>query len=567
MIVEKTGFTLRGNQPRWVEAIESDETKAARLLVVAPGGIGKSSVMSVLASRKAERGIRTLVTENREHLVEQTAARIEKESGLNVDIEMAGSRASPYAECVVGSVQSLGRPNRLTGFAETHFGQVISDECHFCLAPQPARILNYFHFGAASLAEGWTMPATYKPLSTVIGFTASPDIGSKKNLGSFFQKQSVNYSYLEAIEDGWLVGLKEINIPVTIDTRKFRRKQTTEGADFNHADQAAAIAPIIKELAQQVVIHAHDKKTIAFLPSVDTARMMAETLKAMGMNAIFVSGECLDKSDKTDLYNMSPKGTVLCNCALVAYGVDFVDTDCIAIFSAVLSKANYIQKLYRSTRVLPGLVRDSMTADERRAAIAASAKPFSTVLSPFFVSDRIDICAPYDLFGIPPESRKKMPKDGDLTKTERIRDGITALEKAADKHAHKQARTINPVSFALAVGDQALAHYVPETAAELAKPSREILDLLLKHDIDTTRIKNAGEAQKQLDRLRERDRLGLATPSQLNQLQLCLKWPVDKTILMSAKQAGVLIWKRVEYKPVLAKTIAADDPALAYGEG
>lgn len=540
MIVAKTGFTLRGHQPRWIEAIESDERKAARLLVVAPGGIGKSSVMSVLSSRKAERGIRTLVTENREHLVEQTAARIEKESGLNVDIEMASSRASPYAECVVGSVQSLGRPNRLTGFSDTHFGQVISDECHFCLAPQPARILNYFHFGASSLADGWTMPATYKPLSTVIGFTASPDIGSKKNLGSFFQKQSVNYSYLEAIEDGWLVGLKEINIPVTIDTRKFRRKQTAEGADFNHADQAAAIAPIIKELASQVVIHAHDKKTIAFLPSVDTARMMAETLKAMGMNAIFVSGECLDKSDKTDLYNMSPKGTVLCNCALVAYGVDFVDTDCIAIFSAVLSKANYIQKLYRATRVLPGLVNDRMTADERRAAIAASPKPYSTVLSPFFVSDRIDICAPYDLFGIPPEHRKRMPKDGDFTKTARIRDGITALEKAADKHAHKQPRTINPISFALAVGDKALAHYVPQTSTEEALPPKELLDILLGHGINTMAIKSRGEAERLLDRLRERQRLGLASPKQLMFLKQ-LGIPEDKAVLMKTGQAGAII--------------------------
>ncbi len=336
------------------------------------------------------------------------------------------------------------------------------------------------------------------------------------------------------------MGLKEINLPVTIDTRKFRRKQTTEGADFNHADQAAAIAPIIRELAQQIVLHAHDKKTIAFLPSVDTARMMAETLCAMGLKAIFASGECLDKTEKTDFYNAAGPGTVLCNCALVAYGVDFVDTDCIAIFSAVLSKANYIQKLYRSTRVLPGLVRDDMSAEERRAAIAGSRKPFSVVLSPFFVSDRIDICAPYDLFGIPPESRKKMPKDGDFTKTERIRDGITALEKAADKHRNKQARTINPVSFALAVGDNALAHYVPETSADAAKPSREILDLLLAHDIDTTAIKSSGEAQRQLDRLRERQRLGLASPKQLR-LLLQFAIPQDRAVMMSAKQAGAII--------------------------
>ena len=37
---------------------------------------------------------------------------------------------------------------------------------------------------------------------------------------------------------------------------------------------------------------------------------------------------------------------------------------------------------------------------------------------------------------------------------------------------------------------------------------------------------------------------------------------------MSTKQAGVLIWKRIPYKPVLAaKPLAPDDPALAYGDG
>lgn len=545
MIVPATGFTLRGHQPSWIEAIEKDEKTASRLLAVAPGGIGKSSVMSVLAARKWDRGIRTLVTENREHLVEQTAARIEKESGLEVDIEMGGQRASPFAQCVVGSVQSLGRENRLTGFSDSHFGQVISDECHFCLAPQPSKILNYFHFGAESLTPEWKRPEVYAPKSTVIGFTASPDIGPRKNLGSFFQKQSVNYSYLSAIEDGWLVGLKEINIPVTIDTRKFRRKQGSEGAEFNHADQAAAIAPIIKELAAQIVKYAHDKKTIAFLPSVDTARMMADTLNAMGLTAIFVSGECLDKSDKTDLYNAAGPGTVLCNCALVAYGVDFVDTDCIAIFSAVISKCNYVQKIYRSTRVLPGIVNDSMTADERRAAIAASKKPFSTILSPFFVSDRIDILEVYDLFDVPIEGRKNVSTGGDFTNPARLRDGIAALEKAADKHRNKQPRTINPVSFALSVGDKALAAYKPMTNAEAAAPSREILNYLLERGISTIDVKTSGQAEKLVDRLRERERLGLASPKQLQQLLLRFGMNEEEAMTIKSGKAGLIIAGRI----------------------
>jgi superfamily II DNA or RNA helicase len=539
---EPVGFKLRGRQPEWIDAIERDERTYRRLLVVAPGGIGKSSVMGFLAARKwRQQGIRTLITENREHLTEQTAGRIRQETGLEVDVEMASSHASPYAPIVVGSVQSLGRPNRLTGFAPNHFGMIIPDECHFCLAPQPMRILNYFHVGAESLTEGWVRPADglYVPLSTVAGFTASPDIGERRNLGEFFQHQSVNYSYLDALEDGWLVGIREENIPVKVDTTKFRRKQTSEGADFNASDQSAALIPIIRELAEQIVCRAKNRKTICFLPSVECSRLMAAALNSMGMRAIFVSGECLDKSEKTDAYNSAGPGTVLVNCALVAYGIDFPDTDCIAIFSAVISKANYIQKIYRGTRVLPGTVSDAMTADERRAAIAASRKPYLLVLSPFFVSDRIKICEIYDLFGNKPDD-KKAKKMSDFTEPAKIRDYIKALEKAADKHAHRQPRTVNPVALSLMLK---MPHYEPQSSQDAEPPTKIELDYILAMGADSSAIKTSGEAQALISVLRERDRLGRATPLQLT-LLVKLGLPEETAVLMRKGQAGAIIGSR-----------------------
>jgi len=552
MLIPETGFVLRGNQPGWIEDIERDERVARRLLVVAPGGIGKGSLMSYLAWKKKQQGVRALITINRDKLVHQTAERVRSVTGLEVDIEMGKLRASPHADVVVACTPTIGRFDRLTSFAPDHFGLVMPDECHVnTLSPQAARVLNYFHFGADSLAEEWVRPDNYTALSTVVGYTATPDLGSRKNLGTFFQKQSVNYSYLSAIEDGWLVGLREINIPVRVDTRKFRRKQTAEGLSFNDTDQAAAISPVINELAAQIVTHASARKTIAFLPSVETARMMADAVNRAGLVGIFVSGDCLDKNEKTDAYNAAGPGTVLCNCALVTYGVDFVDTNCIAPFRAFLSRAAYCQAIYRGTRVLAGLVDDSMTADERRAVIATSAKPDNLVLSPYFISDMHDICAPWDMFGMPPEGRKRAANSGDFTDTRKIRDGLEALEKLADKHRNKQPRTINPVSFALDIGDKALAHFVPQTSREEGKPSKEILDLLLKYGLDTTAIKNMGEAERQLDRLRERDRLGLAIPERLKQLQLQLDYPKEQAALISDKQARYLLWQKIRYKPVL----------------
>ncbi len=547
----RPGFKLRGRQSEWIAAMHRDEAAGFRRnLVIAPPGVGKTSVMAFDANTKwREQGVRTLITENREHLVEQTAQRVRDETGLEVDIEMASQTASPHAPVVVASVQTLGRINRLTSFAPDHFGNVVSDECHLSLSPQAQRCLNYAHYGEASLDEKWVRPkdGEYQPLATVWGYTGSPNLGGGRSLGEWYHRVSANYSLLEAIDEGWLVGYKEINIPVAIDTRKFRRTRNAEGATFNTEDQSEAIIAELNKLASQIVREAHDKKTICFLPSVECARLMAETLNAMGMRAIFASGECLDKSDKIDAYNAAPPGTVLCNCALVVYGIDFVDTDCIAPFCAMISKCRYVQSIGRGGRVLKGVLREGMNADQRKAAIWSSRKPYCTILSPFFISDRIDICEPFDLFSEAARPKKKRSEGvRDLSTPEKVRDWMKSLENAADPHKHRQARTIDPVLYAMSVNPD--RPHEPVGPTDLNPPMREELDVLLQLGIDTTKVKTSGQAQRLISAARSRAAHGLASPKTLKQLTLSLGWPPDLANKMKQSQAGVLVAKRIRYK-------------------
>ncbi len=520
-------FRLRNYQAEWIAAVEHDRRTHSRLLVDAPGGCGKSTFFAFLAKKEwTERGGRTLILENRDKLVRQSAQRIRDETGLECDIEMAKQRASPYAPIVVASVASLGRVNRLTGFKDDHFAIVVGDECHHSVAPLYKRVMDYFHYGAGSLAPEWKPPldGTYAPKCLIVGTTATPHIGAKKNLGAIFQKFSVRYSYLNAIEDGWLVGLKEHNIPVKIDTRKFRVKRTGQGMDFSPEDESAAIIPIIEELADQIFKLAPEKKTMAFLPSLECARLMADALNRRGLKALYVSGVCLDKDTKTDEFHAHGPGIVLCLCALYVEGADFPDVDCIAWMRATISEAFYKQGLFRATRVLPDLVNDDMTANQRRAAIAASTKPHSLIISPFFISDRIDICSVHDLFVDRdefPDSKKKLA--GDLTDPAKIRDFIEALRKAANKHAHKQPRTIDPVKFGMSIADADLINYVPETSADAAPATKGELDFLLDKGFDTTQVRNSGYAQKLIKRYLVRNKEGLADPKQLDFLRKLTK--------------------------------------------
>jgi len=551
-VATKPKIQLRGPQPGWVDAIEADLKTHTRLLAVAPGGIGKSTVFAFLAARMWARGIRTLVLENRDRLTRQTAKRLADETGLQVEIEMGDEHASPFAPIVVACVQSLGRTNRLTGFADDHFGMVVADECHLSLANQWQRILNYFHYGASSLEEEWSAPpdGTYQPKASVVGFTASPDIGDRKNLGQFYQKRSVDYTYLEAVEDGWLVGIRQTSIPVKIDLKKYKARSTPTGMDFSTNDLSAAMVPIIEELAEQHAKHARDKKSIAFLPSVECARMMTDALIRRGIKSMFVSGECFDGDEKTEDFVRSGPGTTLCNAMIYTYGVDFPDVNCIGWYRATVSKAFYIQGIYRGTRVLPGTIDGLLTAEARREAIARSAKDILTILDPLFVSDRIDLIEPYDLFTDKPEVKKQMKEKGELnpeSAREGERDFIKALEKAAKKNAHKAARTIDPVAFALNIGDSALAHYEPQTDREAAPMTVGQREYLQRNRIDISKVTCHGHAQKLIGRHLQRLQLKLATAEQLAFLKQ-LGFNEADTVKMSIREASAAIDARVKRK-------------------
>lgn len=515
-------FDLRDYQERWNGDIAADRAAGyTRTLVDAPGGCGKTTVFAALALAEVSRGGRVLVLENRDRLTDQTADRIRDETGLDVEIERADDIASPTARIVVASVQTLGRVGRLTGFPDDHFTLVIPDECHHSLAPQWRRILCYFHYGADSLDEEWMMPAdgSYVPKATIVGFTATPDIGDKKNLGQIFQKFSVRYSYIDAVNEGWLVPPITENIPVKIDLRKFKTGRTPNGSDFKPADLTAAMVPIIEELAKQVVERASDRKTIAFVPSIECAKLLADAIRRHGLTAIFVSGECLDVDEKTEEFVQAGPGTVLCNAALYVEGADFPDIDCVAWFRATISRAFYIQGVYRGTRVLPGILKGCDTAAERRNAIARSAKPNLLILDPLFVSDRIDLCDAYDLFTEKPEVKAKMKEEGDLSpegaeKAER--DFIAALEKAAKKESRKAARVINPLAWAVSMGDAKLLSYRPETEADRRPPTSAQIELLKRHHFAVEKITCFGLASKMIGTVLTRHTMKLATVGQLD---------------------------------------------------
>ncbi len=216
--------------------------------------------------------------------------------------------------------------------------------------------------------------------------------------------------------------------------------------------------------------------------------------------------------------------------------------------------ASLLQQIVgRGTRPLAGIIDGLETAEQRLSAIAASEKTELLVFDFLWLADSVDLVSPVDLFAGTPELRAAMKENGltDLVQSEAVaqKDLLKSLEKAAKKHQHRQPRTIDPIAWAVSMGDAVIANYTPETSSEAAPASIDELEFLLHHGLDTSQVKSSGQAQKLINRVVDRTKMGLASVKQLNFL-LKLGIPEHSAVLMKASQAGAIIgretakWRR-----------------------
>ena len=542
-------FTLRPYQHACLAAVEAGWKEFSRLLVDMPTGSGKTTVFAALAKLNHEMGGKTLVLANRDRLVRQTADRIQKETGIDAEIEMADERASPYAPIVVASVQTLANHTRLTSFPDDHFSLIVPDEAHHSGAPTWAKVLNYFNIGAESLAEDWEHPVPgvpFKHKAKVCGVTATPDLGARKSLGEWYQSLAFRYTLIEAVNDGWLVPIIMENVPLEIDVRGLKAGRTNHGSDFTDADISARLVPVIEALAKQICAKASNRKSIAFVPSVECARLLAEAINRHGLRGIFVSGSCEDVDEKTDAFRDAGPGTVLCNCALYVEGADFPDVSCVIFGRVTRSKGFFRQMAGRGTRVLPGIVDGLETAELRKLAIANSKKPNLLLLDPLWLSDEIDLCSAYDLFTDKPEVKQRMAAMGgvgkDLVELEKDaeRDFLAALTREARKKARRDARVIDPLALCVTLGEESLVMWEPTTQWEELPPTPGQLNFLRKQHIDVEKIKYRGLAQAVTVKLLQRFAAKLCSYEQMTFLAQ-LEVPEKDTVMLTRAQATALI--------------------------
>ena len=173
---------LRPYQTDCVAGVMSSWDEYKNVLAVMATGGGKTIILSTIAQKSLPG--RTLIIAHREELITQAVDKIKATTGINAEIEKAENRASRNASVVVGSVQTL-QGGRLASWPKDHFSRLIIDEAHHALSDSYRAIIDHF------------TPAK------VLGVTATPARGDKKNLGQVFEAVAYEIGLIDLIKLGY----------------------------------------------------------------------------------------------------------------------------------------------------------------------------------------------------------------------------------------------------------------------------------------------------------------------------------------------------------------------------
>src|SRR5207302_8008902 len=123
----------------------------------------------------------------------------------------------------------------------------------------------------------------------VLGVTATPDRGDKKNLARYYQNIAYEITLLDLIKQNWLAPIRVKTVPLSLDLRGVR---TTAG-DYNAEDLAHAIEPYLGRIVDVIVEHRH-RKTLVFLPLISVSERFAKLCVERGIAAEHIDGQSAD---------------------------------------------------------------------------------------------------------------------------------------------------------------------------------------------------------------------------------------------------------------------------------
>jgi superfamily II DNA or RNA helicase len=481
--------------------LEAWDSGIMRTLLVMATGTGKTITFAditrtLITSRRA----RVLILAHRDELIRQAQDKIFRFTGIRSAIEKAEETAlGSFFRVTIGSVQTLCGDKRLAQFAQDYYSHIIVDEAHHVLGSSYLKILN--HFSGAKL----------------LGVTATPDRGDKRDLGNVFENIAFEYPLMQAIKEGYLCPIKAQTMPLTIDVSNIG---IGADGDYDKGQLGTALDPYLPQIAAELWRTCKNRKLLVFLPLRDTARRMAVELARVGFMAYYVGGD--DRSQLTE-WDTKGAGAACCNAMLLTEGYDNPAIDAVCVLRMTKVRSLLVQMLGRGTRLSPGkeflFVPDFLWHTDRLdlCRVASLVAPSQEIANLMMEKQDAEAKEEKDpeqgrLFGLTPEEISAAQR-------EIIEQREKAIAKQLEEMRKKKAKLVDPIQFAASIADEDIMDYVPNFAHEAGPATEAQIKALEKSGIFTEEGLCLGKASMILDRLATRRDNGMSSPKQIRCLE------------------------------------------------
>lgn len=369
---------LRPYQVDGVQAILAALEDRDRALAIMATGTGKTELGADLIRRETQCGRGVLFITPLKQLVWQTAERL-RSRGIPCGVEQGSNRSHDLVTVACyASLLSRKRYERFIGM----IGLIIVDEVHTNFSKRALEMLGHLTQGGVRL----------------LGLTASPERSKGDPLTSFYGDVAFYYPIQAATEDGWLVPSRVwLSVVEGLD---LSRVQSSRFGDFNADDLARVMAQeaVVQSVASLIEQHYEGMPSVVFCASIRQTEMLIDILARRGIRASMVHSEMDDHERRMHLSDFEEgRVDIIANVGVLTLGWDSPKVRKLFLARPTKSKAVYVQQYGRGTRAIPGVVDNLPTAEERRAAIAASAKPFFEVFDITDSSRLNDLCSSLDV--------------------------------------------------------------------------------------------------------------------------------------------------------------------------
>lgn len=473
-------MNLRPYQQQALNAVLSGFREYSKQLCVLPTGGGKTVLFSHLADAT---GGRTLVLAHREELVDQAIDKIHKVTGIKAGKEKAEHKATHEHEVVVASVQSMIR--RLDRWPDDHFDLIVCDEAHKSIAPSWATVLNHFDLWA-----------------NVLGVTATPDRGDKRNLGCYYENVAFEVGMFDLIKQGYLSPISIKTCPIKLDISGVRQK----AGDYDPTQLGESLDPYLREIAHAIKEHASERKIAVFLPLIATSQKFVSICNEIGINSRHIDGYTENRKEILQSFERN-EFQLISNSMLLSEGWDDPSVDCVVILRPTKSRSLYSQMVGRGTRIAPNkknlLLLDFLWMHEkhnlvRPAHLVAESEEIAEEM--IKISENTGGQGELELEGLANEAQ--------LAREEKIREMIKERE-------HEESKLIDAVTFCEQLGNTEAAEFEPSKPWMKKPPTPKQVELLKKEGINLKTVKGKGHAMRIIDAIFTHKNSQPASPKQI----------------------------------------------------